>query len=255
MTVPENVTVFGGEGRPLVILPGLSTTRIVGKTAALSRVFSEFTDDGFEVFLMDRKAVVPDGYTTRDLAEDAFSDMQALGIGKADVIGLSQGGMIAQYLGILHPESINKIVIGSSMAFQNPVSRKVLGNWINLTREKRYRELNLDIFGKLYSEEYYAANRELFERAAGVLVPDGDGRFINLATACLEHDASAELGRIGCPVLVVGAEKDNVLTCQASRDMAELIGCECFIFRNYGHAVYDETPEFYRKAHSFLLQN
>lgn len=55
-------------------------------------------------------ADIPENYSTRDMAEDQAKAMKALGIANANVMGVSQGGMIAQYLAIDHPELVRKLI-------------------------------------------------------------------------------------------------------------------------------------------------
>lgn len=49
-------------------------------------------------------------YTVEDMSEDVADTMRALGIGRADLIGFSLGGMIAQSLAAHHPELVRRLV-------------------------------------------------------------------------------------------------------------------------------------------------
>ena len=65
-----------------------------------------------------------------------------------------------------------------------------------------------------------------------------------MARSCYEFDCRSELGKIRCPVLVMGGEKDRTIGAAGSRELAEYLGCECYIYPDYGHAVYDEAPDY-----------
>lgn len=79
-------------------------------------------------------------------------------------------------------------------------------------------------------------------------------RFIILAEACKTFDCYGELSSIQCPVLVIGAEGDRVVTAEGSKQIAEALGCESYIYDgSYGHGVYDEAADYRRRCLDFLL--
>ena len=68
-------------------------------------------------------------------------------------------------------------------------------------------------------------------------------------------DAEGGVGGITCPALVVGAGVDRIFGAQAARDLAEALGCGLHIYEGYGHAVYDEAPDYLARVGSFLRGN
>ena len=50
------------------------------------------------------------GYTTRNMAADVAEAMETLNLDTAYVMGISQGGMIAQWLVADFPEKVQKII-------------------------------------------------------------------------------------------------------------------------------------------------
>ena len=94
----EHICVAFGKGsKPFVIIPGLSLNRIKGAGLSLAYMYRIFTKD-YRVYVFDKKDVIPEGYTIKKIAEDTANAMKELGIEKAYVLGVSQGGMVAQYL-------------------------------------------------------------------------------------------------------------------------------------------------------------
>ena len=101
---------FGTGERILVMLPGLGDgLRSVKGTALPMAMMYRVLAGDFTVYAFSRKNVLPGGYTTRDMARDQAEAMGQLGIGKADIFGVSMGGMIAQHLAADHPEKVNKL--------------------------------------------------------------------------------------------------------------------------------------------------
>ena len=64
-------------------------------------------------------------------------------------------------------------------------------------------------------------------------------------------DIGERLNKIKCPVLVIGAEHDRITTAEGARELAERLGCECFMFQNEGHAAY-LSDEFNRMVYEFF---
>ena len=80
---------FGTGTRILVMLPGLGDGLRSMKGTALPMAFMYriFAKD-FTVYAFGRKNVLPEGYTTRDMARDQAEAMEQLGIEKlTDIIG------------------------------------------------------------------------------------------------------------------------------------------------------------------------
>ena len=60
---------------------------------------------------------VPDGpYSTELLADDAIAVLDAAGIERAHVYGISLGGMVAQQIALRHPERVDRLVLGATTA-------------------------------------------------------------------------------------------------------------------------------------------
>ena len=102
---------FGRGSRPLVMLPGLSFQRVKGAAPALRYMYREF-GKSHRVYVIDKKNEVPEGYTVRDMADDTAYAMERLGLSDADVLGVSQGGIIAQYLAIYYPKLVRRLALG-----------------------------------------------------------------------------------------------------------------------------------------------
>ena len=100
-----NYISFGKGQKNLIIIQGLNMRDLKGAGASLALMYRMFSKD-FRVWFFDRRAVVTDGLTNRDLAEDIYHAMNALNLGSADVFGVSQGGMIALALGLEHPDCV-----------------------------------------------------------------------------------------------------------------------------------------------------
>ena len=245
---------FGQGEKPLVIIPGLSLWGLRGLGGSMSRTYQCFAEN-FRVYCIDKRRHISGDITIAELAEDYAAVLRALNMKNAFVLGLSQGGMIAQTLAVTHPELVGKLFLGVTASRPNETMSEAVKTWIDLVRNDDLAALLRDIILRTYSEEYIQRHSRLFDTNVRLSIPTDKGRFIALAKACMSCDMYDRLDDICCPVCVVGAEKDRVVTAQASLDIAEKLGCPVYIYKNYGHAVYEEAKDFNRKALEFFLSD
>ena len=85
---------FGHGTKNLVILPGLSTRSILYSAMSIPSGYRIFSED-YTVWVIDRRASMPQAFTVRQMAADIAAAMRGLGIGTADVFGASLGGMVS----------------------------------------------------------------------------------------------------------------------------------------------------------------
>ena len=250
-TTTMDYVTFGTGTKPLVIIPGLSVRGVKGAAASLAYMYRLFAKE-FKVYVFDRKAELPEVYTVREIAADVAEAMRLLEISNADVFGVSQGGMIAQYLAIDHPELVHKVVLGVTLSRNNTTVEQVIADWISMAEQGDFDGFVQDMLYKMYSDAYIKKYHLLLPAAAKFSKPKDFGRFIILAKACLTCNTYDELDKIKCPVLVLGGKKDKIVTGQASEELAEKLQCECYMYDDLGHAAYEEAKDFNRRIYEFL---
>lgn len=247
---------FGSGRRVLLMLPGLGDglQTVRGTALPMAWMYRIFSRD-FTVYMFSRPNDLLAGTSTRDMARDVARAMEALGIQGADVLGVSMGGMIAQYLAIDHPEKVNKLILTVTASEPNPVLEESIVEWIRLAEAGDHSAFMESNLRRLYSEEYYRKNHWTLPLLGLLTKPASYERFFIQARACLEHDATAELGKIRAATLIVGGEKDLTLGAEASRKMAERIpGAELLMYPNWGHGLYEEEKSFNQRMLEFLLK-
>jgi pimeloyl-ACP methyl ester carboxylesterase len=242
---------FGNGPKSLVMIQGLNTNGIKGTTITLAYMYRIFAKD-YTVYLFDRRPEVHDGITVRDMAADIAAAMDALGIEKADVIGVSQGGMIGQYLAIDRPDLVNKLVLAVTLSKNNKTVEEVIANWVELTEQGNIKQLVKDMAEKMYSESYVKRYKPFLPLLTVLQKPKDVPRFIRLAKSCLTCNAYDELQKIQCPVLVLGGRQDKVVGGTASEEIAQKLNCEIYMYDEFGHAAYEEAKDFNKRIYEFL---
>ena len=109
---------FGKGKKNLIMIQGLNTNGIKGNGLMLSLMYSIFTKD-YTVYLFDRRKDVYEGISVEVFADDIAEAMKYFQIESADILGVSQGGMIAQVLAIKYPNLVNKMVLALTLSKNN----------------------------------------------------------------------------------------------------------------------------------------
>ena len=251
-----NYLSFGRGKRNLIMIPGLGDglKTVKGMAIPFALMYAMFAKD-FTVYVFSRKNELPQGYTIRDIALDVKKGMDMLGIEKADILGVSQGGMIAQHLAIDFPERVGKLVLAVTIGRQNPCIQECISKWIELAKENRFGEVMKDVTLRMYTREYIEKYRFMVPLLGLYPAPKNKERFVIMAESCIGHDAYDKLSQITAPTLIIGGERDETVSGEASRELAEQIkGSELYMYQEYGHGLYSEAADFNQRVLEFLLR-
>lgn len=244
---------FGSGEKKLVILPGLSDglATVKGKALILSLPYRKFFRD-YTVYMFSRKNDMPEGYSIKEMADEQAWAMKDLGITRAYLLGVSQGGMIAQYMAIDYPEMVKKLILAVTAPNANAVVRECVSGWIDMVKRGDHTALMVDTAQKMYSEKYLQKNRKYFSLLAGFTKPRSYDRFLRNAYAILSFDCRSELSKIGCPTLIIAGSDDHTVGNEAAAELAGAIaGSELYVYEGLGHGLYEEAKDFYERVREF----
>lgn len=243
---------FGCGDKNFIILPGMSLHSVLDSADAIAEAYACFTNK-YTVYVFDRTDDIAEGCTIKSMADDTAKAMKVLGIENTDILGASQGGMIAMHLAAGHPELAGKVILASTLASANETFTQTVGGWIRLAEEKDEKGLAESFINSVYSEKTVKAYRDILISSLLPVRDDDYRRFILSARACMSFDFLSKLPLIKKDVLVIGSEGDCVAAAQGSRQIADTLGCEIYLYgKDYGHAVYDEAPDFKQRCLDFL---
>lgn len=245
---------FGHGAQTLVILPGLSDglATVAGKALLLAGPYRPYFGE-FTIYMFSRREPLPEGHTIRDMAADQAEALNALGLERVSVLGVSEGGMIAQYLAIYHPETVEKLVLAVTAPCTNETIRSCVPGWMDMATRGDHKALMIDTAQRSYSPAYLNKYRKLYPVLGLVGKPKSYDRFLINAQATLSFDARAELKKIPCPTLIIGGAEDHIVGVDASRALAKGIpGSELYVYPGLGHAAYEEAGDFNERVFAFL---
>jgi pimeloyl-ACP methyl ester carboxylesterase len=175
-------------------------------------------------------------------ARAAVELLRGLGHGRAHVLGVSWGGVIATRLALRYPEVVRSVTLADSTrgAGRTPAGRAAM-----VGRSEDLAEVGPDAFAarrapRLLGPDAPAAVRERVVATMARVRPHG---YRGAAEMMAATDHSAELARLRVPALVLVGEHDTVTGVPESRALADGIpGARFVIVAGGGHAVNQENP-------------
>ena len=245
---------FGKGKDPLVIIPGLGDGLQTVKGMAMPfsityRVLAE----RYKIYVFSRINELRQGYTTRDMAADVAEAMETLNLYAAYVMGISQGGMIAQWLAVDFPGRVQRLILAVTTAEPSQLARERIEHWQKLSQSGNFKHLMLDIAQHSYTQKSYQKWRFLYNIMGRLGRIKDEKRIVIQSQSCLEHNSLEVLKEIHCPTLVLGALEDDVIGVKGSKELAKAIsGCQLLILKHSGHALYEENKAFQEAVCEFL---
>ncbi|WP_284740963.1 alpha/beta fold hydrolase [Amycolatopsis sp. RTGN1] len=182
-------------------------------------------------------------YRLSDLADDAVGLFDALGIGRAHVVGASMGGMIVQQLAIDHPDrllsvtSIMSTTGDPAVGQAEPWALAMLTRPPASTREQALAD-SVDGYRRLGSPGY--PDDEAFLLAKAALHYDRArhpvGTLRQAAAVLASGDRTAGLRSVRLPALVVHGDADPLIDVSGGKATAEAIpDAELLVIPGMGH--------------------
>ena len=232
-----------GDGEPLLLIAGIPA--IAGDWAALAEPLAATRRAiAYDNRGSGRSTVTPGPYTTRGLAADATALLDALGIERTDVFGMSMGGMIAQELALGWPGRVRRLILGCTHAGvrhaapQPPETGRAFALQTDDWAE-RMRALAPFAFARRVEPAMLAAFVEKKSRD----VQDLAGYRAQIA-AVLAHDSRDRLPDLRAPTLILTGDDDQVVPAASSDVLHERIpGSRLEVIPGAGHLFFLEQPE------------
>ncbi len=245
-----------GEGEPLLLIMGW------GGNAASWRPQIPGLAERFRVIAFDNRGVgrtsAPDApYSVAQMARDAAGLLDALGVEKAHVMGISMGGMIAQELSLTHPERVDVLVLGcTTPGGERSAGYGELQENIDSFHETAEEEsINLrwfiDFMKLLWSEGALArADTHMQDFVLSLIrYPPTLHGMQHQANAVAQHDAFDRLHHIEHATLVITGDEDPLIAPENSAILARHIPrAQLMVFEGLKHAFHLERPDLVNPA-------
>ena len=237
-----------GEGPALLLIQGLS-----GSHLSWGEPFLAALGDGLRIVTYDHRGIGLSGddgtpFSIADLAGDAAALLEHLEITRADVMGISMGGMVAQELALTRPQLLRTLTLGCTYAggAGSRITDQAVAQRLVSAGLSGDRELMLRTGWEVNVSGGFAAQPGTFEtfREMAQRLPAPIPVLMAQMQATLVHDTSARLAAIDAPTLVIHGDADQMLDVANARHIASLIsGARLEILTGCGHMFWWERPQ------------
>lgn len=250
--------VEAGQGEPLVLIMGLGADHLAWafQFPALAERYRTIAFDNRGAGQTD----APDHpYTTRMMADDTVGLMDALGVERAHVLGVSMGGMIAQEIALSYPHRVRSLQLHATLGRPDAYLRAQIEagrvQRRTLTREDALRSAYLWLFAPATYDERPELVEMIFQGALGNPHPMSLTGFLRQCDAVQTHDALDRLSSIACPTLISVADQDILVPPRFSRALAARIpGATFQLIEGAGHGYFWERPDVFNEMCLQFLQ-
>lgn len=179
----------------------------------------------------------------------ALADLlQERGLERADVIGLSMGGVLAQQFALDYPQMTGKLVLVSTFAALRPANLSQAVYFVQ--RALVVHLLGLPQQAKLVARRVFPnPGQEELRRMAEQQIASADPRAYRAAMRALGmFDSRSRLGKIASPTLVVSGESDSTVPAARQTLLARGIpGARQVILPKANHAVPVDQPDVFNR--------
>jgi len=194
------------------------------------------------IYVLSRKTGLPEGYTTRDMAEDYATIIRNDFDGRPlDVMGMSYGGLIVQHLAADYPELIRRLVIAVSCYRFSDEGNDLDMRFAELLSQDKKRAALKALYPILEGGRIKKGLLKFFMGYIGPLFwsnPENPSDLLVEGKAEMMHDSKNRLGEISVPTLVIGGDRDYYCPVELLRGTAAGIpNARLVLYEGKGHMV------------------
>ena len=247
-----------GEGPAVLLIAGQGMTADGwwSTIPILARSFRVITFDNRDTGDSGR---VPWPYTVAHMARDAAAVLDAAGVRRAHVYGISLGSLVAQELALRHPDRVQALVLGASsaggFAAYKPSPTSFAQTFMVRAGAMGPEEAQWAAVPYTYAEK---TRREHPQRIVTDIThrlrrPPEPLAYMHQATAVATHDAYERLNQVAAPTLVVHGEQDVFVPPANALVLAERIpGAKLRLWPDAAHMYIIDEPQADHEVAEFL---
>jgi pimeloyl-ACP methyl ester carboxylesterase len=249
-----------GAGEPLILIPYLAADYAcyAFQVAEYAKHFTCISIDPRGAGQTDK----PEGvYSTELFADDVSAFMQALGMDRAHISGLSLGAATGMWLAAKYPDKVKSLSLHSAWTKTDPFLKTLIEGWRVIAKglDSVTEMVILGIFPWCLTPELYADRPDYIESLAAFVrsrPAQPLDAFMRQTNAVIGHDVESELGKIKSPTQITFGQQDKITSTRFADRLQPIQGAELIVFEGCAHApIYEKVDEFNQKTLEFLLRH
>ncbi len=216
-----------GSGEPLVLIMGFG-----GSGAMWDDAFVDLLAAQFDVIVPDNRGTgqsekIDEPIELRTLADDVAHLLDALGIARAHVFGVSMGGMVAQEFALAHPQRPRGLVLGCTHSGGHgtvPADPEVV-QLLLPQKGMAPRDVIQRTFQAMLTPETIARDTTFLDAMAGRMLAHATPVFVfrRQMEAIRRFEVCDRLHAIAAPTLVIAGDRDRLVPPQNAERLAAAI--------------------------------
>src|SRR5579885_2475581 len=249
-----------GSGEPLVLIMGFG-----GSGAMWDDAFVDLLAAQFDVIVPDNRGTgqsekIDEPIELRTLADDVAHLLDALGIARAHVFGVSMGGMIAQEFALAHPARLRGLVLGctncggpSAVQAESEIVQLLLPQKGMAPREAIQRT-----YAAMLTPETIARETAFLDAMAARMLAHATPVFVfrRQMEAIRRFNVCERLHEIAAPTLVITGDRDRLVPPQNSKQIAAAIpNARLEVIHGAAHNFFWEAREETARLVTAFLSN
>ncbi len=238
--------LHGPEGADVLVLSNgilMSTASWAFQTPVLSRHYRLLLYDCRGMWQSDHP---PGPYTMEQHADDLAGLLDALGIERAHIGGISYGGELSIVFALRYPERALSLIVADVVSHVDPWLRIVVEGWIAAARTKNPPVFFSATVPWNFSARFVREHPDLMAQALERYRLLDYEAVIRLCECFLTLNVRERLGEIAAPACVIVGERDILKGREYAEEIARRIPrAEFHLIPDAGHATCWEQPEVF----------
>jgi 3-oxoadipate enol-lactonase len=200
----------------------------------------------FRVILYDKRGhglsdAPPAPYSIDDHTDDLLALLNHLGIGKASLVGLSVGGMVAQRMAVRAPDRVQSISLCCTAAKIG--TPELWGDRINAVETGGIEPIADAVLQRWFTLKFHETQADNLAGWRNMLVRTPAHGYAGTCAAIRDADLRPDAGRIAVPTLCVAGDQDGSTPADVVKGTADLIaGARFALIEGAGHIPCVEKP-------------
>ncbi len=231
----------GPEGAPVLMLSNSLGTNLALWDAQVAPFAARHRLLRYDSRGHGRSDAPPGAYSTDRLGRDAVELLDALGLDRVHFCGLSQGGMVGQWLAVRHPERLGRLVLADTAAYMGPPAA-----WqqrIDTALREGMAPIADAALARWFTPGFRAAQPATVARLREMLLTTPPHGYAGCCAAIRDMDLRPTASRIACPTLLVTGRHDPSTPPERAEELARAIPGARILVLEAAHLSNVEQPE------------